>query len=134
MSDPAFRFVTAPQALLGAPAGWAAEMLRDGEVALLTSDGLDAINQLAHELGSAAIQVVRSEADGASQDKTVISYAAALPTIWVAPQFSEQAEGWATKRGPMTLLVQSAESIASSRCSAVNRSNQLRRIADNWGV
>ena len=51
MATPIFRLVCVPGALDGAPSGWAAEMLRDGEVALLVDDGgLEAINAVAHAL------------------------------------------------------------------------------------
>jgi hypothetical protein len=121
MSEPAFRFVSAPSALIGAPAGWAAEMLREGEVALLAVDGLDAVNQVAHDLGLASIQIIRAEADAGAQDQTVITHATSLPLIWVAPAFSEPAESWARQRGPMTLLVESGEPLADDERRRIDR-------------
>jgi hypothetical protein len=104
MPQPRFRFVCPPSALAGTPAGWARDMLEEGEVALLASDGLDAINQVAHELGQIAVALVRTEASREQQDRAVMAYADALPLVWVAPDFSDEARGWAHDRGPMTLL------------------------------
>lgn len=105
MPEPRFRFVCAPSALAGTPAGWAREMLEEGEVALLGFEGLAAVNALAHDLGQTAIAVVRAEDAPERQDETVISYADALPLIWVAGEFSEHVRAWAHDRGPMTLLM-----------------------------
>ena len=121
MSEATFRFVSAPSALIGGPAGWAAEMLRDGEVALLAGDGLDAVNQVAHDLGRATIQIVRSEADPGAQATTVTEYAAHLPLIWVAPEFSERVSAWARERGPMTLLVESGQPLSDEERRRVDR-------------
>lgn len=104
--EPAFRFVCPPSALQGAPAGWAREMLRDGEIALLGDKGLAAINEVAHELGQTSILLVRSEADAEQQDATVIAYARSVPIVWVAGAFSENVHGWSRDWGPMTLLVE----------------------------
>lgn len=104
--EPAFRFVCPPSALEGAPAGWAREMLRDGEIALLGELGLAAVNEVAHDLGQTSILLVRSEQDTAQQDATVIDYAGSLPIVWVASAFREDATRWAHDRGPMTLLVE----------------------------
>ena len=49
-TEPRFRLVSAPSALVGAPAGWAREMLREGAVALLGDEGLSAVNAVAQEL------------------------------------------------------------------------------------
>jgi hypothetical protein len=106
VSDPIFRLVCVPGALDGAPEGWASKLLREGEIALLGDDGgLPAINAAAHALGLATVPVVRSEDTPAAQEETVIGYAAALPIVWVAPDFSPAARSWAHDRGPMTLLV-----------------------------
>jgi hypothetical protein len=121
MSEPAFRLVSAPSALIGAPAGWAAEMLRDGEVALLAGEGLDAVNRVAHDLGQPSISVIRAEADTGAQDRTVIDYAAGLPFIWVAAQFSDPVTRWARDRGPMTLLVESAEPLSDPERRRIDR-------------
>jgi hypothetical protein len=121
MSEPAFRFVSAPSALIGAPAGWAAEMLRDGEVALLGAEGLDGINRVAHDLRQPSISVIRSEADPDLQDRTVIDYAGGLPCIWVAAAFREPAARWARDRGPMTLLVESAQPLSDAERRRIDR-------------
>lgn len=60
MAEPSFRFVCVPDALTGAPAGWASEMLQDGEIALLAGNGgLDAVNAVAHDLGLVSVPLVR---------------------------------------------------------------------------
>jgi hypothetical protein len=105
MSLPAFRFVCSPSALSGAPANWAREMLLDGEIALMGEEGLDAINDLAHELDLTTISVIRREESPELQRDTVINFAGGLPLIWAAPQFDDVATTWARDRGPMTLLV-----------------------------
>jgi len=105
MSEPVFRFICAPSSLEGAPAGWAQEMLREGEIALLGDEGLGEINQVAHELGQTSILLVRSEPSPERQDDTVIAHAGSLPLVWVAGAFSDAARRWAHARGPMTLLV-----------------------------
>ena len=105
--SPSFRFVCVPTALVGAPGSWAREMLRDGEIALLPTDGgLAAIDEVAHDLGLVSVGVIRGEADGERQQRTVIEYAQALPLIWVGESFDESTTQWAQDRGPMTLLVQ----------------------------
>lgn len=102
----AFRFVCVPSALTGAPAGWAREMLDEGEIALVAdSGGLEAINDVARVLELPSIAVVRGEPDAPRQEKTVIAHAGSLPLIWVARGFSDSARRWARERGPMTLLV-----------------------------
>ena len=102
-----FRLVCVASALEGAPAGWAAEMLVDGDVALLADDsGLEGINAVAHALGVATISVVRSEPTEAQRDATVIAHAGSLPLVWLAAAFSDSATRWAHDRGPMTLLVE----------------------------
>jgi hypothetical protein len=79
-------------------------MLEEGEIALLSSDGLDAINQVAHDLDQAAVALIRTEAGRESQDATVMDYAGALPLVWVARDFTDTVRSWARDRGPMTLL------------------------------
>lgn len=107
MSLPLFRVVCVPAAVDGEPAGWAAEMLRDGEVALLADQSdLDGIDRVAHALGSEAVLVVRREQTPEQQDRTVMAYAAALPLIWLAGDFSDGVRSWARDRAPMTLLVE----------------------------
>jgi hypothetical protein len=103
--EPRFRFVCAPSALSGAPVGWAQELLGEGEVALLASEGLESVNAVAHELGQPTIALVRTESSRERQDETVIAYAGPLPLVWVAEEFTDSAQTWARDRGPMTLLM-----------------------------
>lgn len=118
---PAFRFVCPPSALEGAPAGWAHQMLRDGEIALLGDKGLAAVNEVAHELGQTSILLVRSEADPARQDATVIDYAGSLPVVWVARAFSEVVGRWARDRGPMSLLVETGGPLSVDERKRIDR-------------
>lgn len=109
MPDVIFRLVCVPAALSGAPDGWAAEMLLDGELAVLPDDGgLPAVDAVAHAVGSPTISVVRSADSPAGQEQTVMGYAGPMPLVWIAPEFSETAREWALRRGPMTLLVEAA--------------------------
>jgi hypothetical protein len=106
MAEPSFRFICVPDALAGAPAGWAREMLQDGEIALLAGDaGLQAINEVAHDLGLASVHVVRGEESAERQEQTVMAYAENLPVVWVSAGFGDLVTEWARDRGPMTLLV-----------------------------
>ena len=105
MTDPVFRLVAAPSALDGAPAGWAAELLDQGELALAADDGgLDAINAVARALDRPAVAVLRREDSDA--DAPVRAFAAGLALVWIAPSFSDDARAWARDRAPMTLLVE----------------------------
>jgi hypothetical protein len=105
--DSLYRMVCAPTALAGAPDGWAAETLRDGEMALLVDGGgLEAINAAAHALELVAVSIVRSEDSDAEQAETVIAFAGSLPLVWVGSGFSERVRTWAHDRSPMTLLVE----------------------------
>lgn len=107
MAEVNFRFVCVPSALAGAPAGWARDMLRQGEIALLAdTGGLDGIDEVAHALELVAVPLVRREATVAAQEETVMAYADSLPLIWVAASFGDRARAWARDRGPMTLLVE----------------------------
>ena len=119
MIEPRFRVVCPPSALSGTPAGWAREMLREGEVALLGAEGLPAIDAVAHALAQPSIRVVRSEDTGAARDQTVIEFAGSLPLIWIAPAFGDRASQWARDRGPMTLL---------STCEGTLSDEEQRRI------
>lgn len=122
MSAPSFRFVCVPAALAGAPAGWAAEMLRDGEIALLAdAGGLSAVSDVAHALDVPAVPVVRSEASSDQQRDTVIAYSGSLPLVWVAGEFDETAVSWAERRGPMTLLVRSDGALSDSERRRIDR-------------
>jgi hypothetical protein len=101
-----FRMVCTPAALAGAPAGWAAETLRDGELALLVDDGgLEAINAAAHALDLVSVSIVRQEETAAEQAETVIAFAGSFPLVWVAAGLTEAEHTWARERRPMTLLV-----------------------------
>jgi hypothetical protein len=103
---PIYRLVCVPAALDGAPEGWAAAMLREGDMALLVDDGgLAAVDAIAHALDLTTVSVLRSEQSPERQEATVIAYAASLPLVWVAASFSDDAREWARRRGPMTLLV-----------------------------
>jgi hypothetical protein len=121
MPTPRFRFVCAPSALTGAPSGWAREMLKEGEVALLGDEGLDAVNAVAHELDLTAVSLIRAETSAERQDATVTAYAAALPLVWVADGFTEYAHAWAHGRGPMTLLSQSAGPLGDEERRRIDR-------------
>lgn len=106
-TDPLFQFVCDPAALEGATDGWAATMLRDGDVALLADfSGMDSVNAIAHALDLVTVSVLRIEESEERQNKTVMAYAGALPLLWLAPTFSDAVREWATARGPMTALVE----------------------------
>jgi hypothetical protein len=121
VTEPRFRFVCLPSALAGTPAGWARDMLEEGEVALLASDGLDAINQVAHELGQIAVVLLRTEASREQQDRAVMAYAGSLPLVWVAADFSDDARTWAQARGPMTLLSEADGSVGGAERRRIDR-------------
>lgn len=122
MATPIFRLVCVPGALDGAPIGWAAEMLRDGEVALMVDDGgLEAINAVAHALEVTAVRVLRREPTAELQEGTVIAHAASLPLIWVGSAFSEPARRWARERGPMTLLVEVDAALSAEERRRIDR-------------
>jgi hypothetical protein len=98
--------VCSPAALAGAPHGWAAETLRDGELALLVDGGgLDDINAAAHALDMVTVPIVRQERTPDAQAQTVIAFAASFPLVWVATGLSDSVRTWARERRPMTLLV-----------------------------
>lgn len=106
MADPLFHMVCVPAALESSEA-WAAELLRDGDLALLPdASGLDGINAIAHALDQRTIAVVRSEPSAEEQDQTVIDLAGSLPLVWLGKDFSARVRTWARDRGPMTLLVE----------------------------
>lgn len=109
MPAPLFRLVSVGSVLAAAPDGWAAEMLRDGDVALLVDDaGLDAVDTVARSLRRPTVPVVRREADAVAQETTVREHADGLPTVWIATGFGDDTVAWAKRRGPMTLLVEAA--------------------------
>ena len=122
MADPSFRFVCVPNALAGAPAGWAREMLREGEIALLPDEGgLAAINDVAHDLGLASVPLVRGEDSPERQEETVMAYAGSLPIVWVGAGFGDAATAWARDRGPMTLLVTAAAPLSEEERRRIER-------------
>lgn len=106
MADPIFRLACVPAALDRAPEGWASDLLAEGELALLAGDGgLAELTAVAHALDLVSISLLRTEATGAEQERTVRAYAGTFPLVWVAAAFSDDARRWARERGPMTLLV-----------------------------
>jgi hypothetical protein len=120
--DPLFRLACTPGVLDGAPAGWVATMLEEGEIALLADGGgLDAITALAHALDLVTIPLLRAEQTPAQQEATVIAYAAAKPLVWIAPAFSEDAARWAHQRGPMTLLIEPEGALSEEERKRVER-------------
>lgn len=107
MSDPVFRLVAPPSALDGAPAGWATELLDQGELALAPDGGgLDAVDAVARALGRPAVSVLRREPTDAAAEASVREFAAGLALVWIAPSFGDDARAWARDRAPMTLLVE----------------------------
>jgi hypothetical protein len=122
MPVPLFHLVCVPSALDGAPQGWAAEMLVDGDVALLPdAGGLAGIDAVAHALGVATIAVVRSEASDAQRDATVMAHAGSLPLVWLGGAFSEAVRRWARERGPMTLLVEADGTLSDDERRRIER-------------
>jgi hypothetical protein len=105
--DPLFRMVCSPAALADPAKEWAAETLREGEVALLVDGGgLEAVNAAAHALDLLTVSIVRSEESPDRQDETVIAFAGSFPLVWIAGEFTDSAKTWAHDRRPMTLLVE----------------------------
>ena len=122
MSDPTFRFVCVPAALIGAPGDWASEMLADGEIALLPDDGgLQSIDTVIRELGLVSVPLIRGEETGAAQQRTVIDYAQSLPLVWVADTFTDETTAWAHQRGPMTLLIETARPLSDDERRRIDR-------------
>jgi hypothetical protein len=117
-----FRMVCTPSALAGAPKGWAAETLRDGEVALLVdAGGLEALNAAAHALDLVTVSIVRSESTAAAQAQTVIAFAGSMPLVWVGTDFNDEVRTWAHERLPMTLLVQAGDSLPDDERARIAR-------------
>jgi hypothetical protein len=121
MAEPRFRLVCVPSSLAGTPAGWAHEMLEEGEVALLGAEGLEAIDAVAHDLGQTTIALVRTEQTRERQDETVMAYAEALPLVWVSPDFTDAARNWAQARGAMTLLTEASGPLANAERRRIDR-------------
>jgi hypothetical protein len=107
VTDLVFRLVVPPSALDGVPAGWATEMLAQGELALAPDGGgLDAVDDVARALGRPVVSVLRREPTEAATEGCVREFAAQLALVWVAPSFRDEARAWARDRAPMTLLVE----------------------------
>jgi len=122
MPDPLFRLVCTPRNLDGAPEGWVSAMLDEGELALLVDGGgLDAIAEVAHRLDLVTVPLLRTETTADEQERTVMSYAGAKALVWVAPTFGAPAVTWARDRGPMTLLVETAEPLSDDERKRVER-------------
>ncbi len=119
--QPRFQLVCSPSVLAGAPAGWADEMLREGEVALLANEGIEPINDVAHALSQITIAVLRSEQTRELQDQTVMAYAGSLPVVWVAEDFSDDVTSWAHDRGAMTLLVEARGTLPDTERRRIDR-------------
>ncbi len=123
---PVFRMACSPAALGGAPEGWAAETLRDGEVALLVDDGgLAAINAAAHALDLVTVAILRSEPSAALQAQTVMSFAGSFPLIWIGGEFPDSVRSWARERRPMTLLVEVAGPLPDEERGRIGRFRAL---------
>lgn len=122
MADDLFRLVCTPSVLDRAPAGWVGTLLEVGELALLTDDGgLDAITAVAHKLDLVTVPLLRHEQISEQQEQTVMAYAAAKPLVWIAAHFGDEARAWSQKRGPMTLLVDSAGPLAQDERRRIER-------------
>lgn len=122
MTSSLFRLVCGPAVLTTAPEGWATEMLRDGEVAIVPdADGLTSIHAVARALDATAVAVVRGEADAAAQERTVMAHAGTLALVWVASGFSDDARAWAQKRAPMTLLIDAGGALPQDERRRVER-------------
>lgn len=122
MDAPLFRMACPPATLIEAPPDWPAQLLREGNVALLADGGgLDTMNEVAFALGIFTIRVLRREADQATQEATVMGFADALPLLWVAPSFGADARGWAVRRGPMTLLMEADGPLADEERRRIDR-------------
>ena len=105
--DPVFRMVVPASALDGAPAGWALELLGQGEMALTVDDGgLDGIDAVARALDRPAVTVLRRESTPEAAEASVRQFADGLALVWIGPSFSDDARRWARDRAPMTLLVE----------------------------
>ena len=122
VDPPAFHLVCRAAALEGAPEGWAAEMLGEGQISLLADQGgLAGIDQVAHALGLSTVSVVRSEPTVELQEETVMAHAGSLPLVWAGASFGEQAREWAHRRGPMTLLVEAPEGLSGEQRDRIDR-------------
>ena len=122
VSEPGFRFVCVPSALVGVPVAWATEMLKDGEIALLSdAGGLAAINEVAHALDRISIPLIRGEETVERQHETVMAYTRHLPLVWVGTSFGDTVTAWARARGPMTLLVEATGALSEDERRRIDR-------------
>src|SRR5204863_8463420 len=97
-------------------------MLEQGELALLVdTGGLEAISDVAHRLDLVTVPVLRNEETAERQERTVMTYAGSKALVWVAAGFGEAAVTWAHDRGPMTLLVETAEPLTDDERKRVER-------------
>jgi len=117
-----FRLVCTPATIDAAPEGWVGEMLEEGELALVADDGgLDAISAVAHHLDLVTLPLLRTEEGSEEQEATVMRYADGKPLVWIASSFGETAREWAQARGPMTLLVDTAQPLTDHERRRVER-------------
>jgi hypothetical protein len=122
MSDPLFRMVCVPDALIGTPDGWAADLLADGELVLSAGrGGLEAVDRVLHALDFWTAKVVRTEPDTAAQEDTVMALAGERALVWLAPGFGDRARTWAQERGPMTLLVEVDSTLPDAERQRIGR-------------
>lgn len=97
-------------------------MLADGEIAVVADDGgLEPVNAVAHDLDLVSVPLIRGERTRAEQERTVIGYAASLPLVWIAPSFDDETTRWAHDRGPMTLLIATAEPLTDEEQRRIDR-------------
>jgi hypothetical protein len=122
MADALFRMVCVPDALIGTPDGWAANLLTDGELVLSAGDrGRDAVDRVLHALDFWTAKVVRTEGDAAAQEDTVMDVADGCALVWVAPGFSDRVRVWARERRPMTLLVEADGTLPDAERHRIER-------------
>jgi hypothetical protein len=122
MPSALFRLACTAGNLDGAPEGWVATLLEEGELALLVDGGgLDAISAVAHRLDLVTVPLLRVEEAAEQQERTVMRYAGSMALVWVAPSFGEAATSWARDRGPMTLLVQAGAALSDDERKRVER-------------
>jgi hypothetical protein len=122
MADPLFRLVCSPGTLDATPDGWVSTLLDDGELALLVDDGgLEAVSAVAHDLDLVTVPLLRIEEADEEQERTVMRYAGSMALVWIAETFGDEAQQWARDRGPMTLLVESAEPLSDDERKRVER-------------
>lgn len=122
MTDPVFRLVAPASALEAAPAGWAQELLQQGELALALHAGeLDAIDAVARALERPAVAVLRRESTTEAAEASVREFASGLALVWIAPSFGDEARKWAHDRAPMTLLVESDGALPEEERRRIDR-------------